>query len=359
MIENRGVYLDEPYSNALIVLGYNERLISSYTDGKSPYEKNFLSKFTNPSFAQVALQNLVLYSKCYMCPRFDNFVLGDLEKKGVLEIAKPDFIALDPEMVCPVKEEEIIREGLLYPTLTHLHNQNINISSNQLLQIVGKLNEYNALLKQRFELNAKLLLVDSVQLPSGSSSKKIQSELRRESEEINGKLGNVVPIFDALGRVYELTKISAKYNVPALWNCQSTPEEKTLTIKSIEQDDMLIVGIYFANLNNIKVNTLSRALDLIHHKGINDFRHEVFSIIQKVKEGKINADKVYKNIHTANKILKDCKLAGKVGILITIAGIPALAYSPLSAILTVAGGSLVIASYAIRRKLKWALVSNI
>ena len=85
-MESTGIYLDEPFTNALIVRGYNEGLIPSYMGGDSDYERSFLSRFANPRYSATALNNLVLYDKVYLNEYFDNFVLDDLIEEGVLEV---------------------------------------------------------------------------------------------------------------------------------------------------------------------------------------------------------------------------------------------------------------------------------
>lgn len=354
-----GIYLDEEYTNALIVLGYNENLISSYTGGKSTYERDFLGRFTKPNFAQIALQNLVLYGKCYLCPHFDNFHLGDLEKNKILEIAKLEHI-YDPEMRFPADKDEVLEMGLLYPVLTYLQNNNINISSETLKELIEKkLERYNALLSERFELKAKLGLIE-VALRSGNAPPKwsgISSRLKNKLEMIEKEVSKVIPIFKAFAHIYEIAKISANHNVPALWNCSVTAKEST--IPSLKSDDILIAGIYFSELRSIKIKSLSNALDLLNRNPIIDFRNEVFSAIEEVKEGRITVGKVSRKIQQANKILEACKLAGKAGTIITVAGISALAYHPLSPILTIAGISLLLGKWAAKRKWKWALISNV
>ena len=343
MMKTKGIYLDEPFSNAFIVLGYNEGIIPSYTGGQSDYEKRFIANFTNPEYSRIALHNLVLYEKIYLYPYFDNFVVDELRKDKIVELPN-----LGPYYSPDIKftEKNVIETGILYPALAHLKTTGIDISEKQLMETLrrGDLEQHGSLLMRRYELKAEKLL--------GDASKTVERELK----QIEDGLSSIGPLFNALDRVSKLVNASSSLGVPALWNCLDIPSSKV--IPTVKSDDTIVAGIYFRELKRIKVNSLRDAIELREDKAIGDFRNEVLDMTEQVREGKADEEKIKKRIELANRILDACDLAGKAGIVITIAGIPALAIPILGTILTFTVVSLVTAEFVAKRKFQWALISN-
>jgi hypothetical protein len=339
-----GIYLDEPFTNALIVLGYNEGVIRSYTGGKSSYEKNFLSNFAKPALAKTALRNLVLYDKVYLCSKFDNFVVEDLQKEGVVDVPRLGFYyEFDPKFT----EKYVVQKGLLYPALAYLKTAGKTVGAQRFLEILrnAQLADPQDLLMQMHDLEA----LKALGTHSSASDKQL--------EKIKQHLSTARPIFDALVEVQRLMDASSRLGVPALWNCPEPPFSKV--IPNLKSDDTIIASIYFKNLRRVRVNSLSDAIELRRHPAIDEFRQEVLNMTAEIKTGALNAQRVIQRIARANRALELSELAGKIGNWITILGVPVLVVNPLvGGILTLTGASIVGAQFTARKAFNWALVSN-
>lgn len=343
MKTSSSVYLDEPYANAIIVMAYNESYIRAYSDGKSDYERNFLAHYSDQSKMHDALHYLVLRERVLIHPYFDNFDISPLVKDGILEV--PDLgPAYDPGRQWIW--EEIDREGLTYPVLSILASKGLSITAADLEKRVkdGLLHDYWQQIDKYYRSEAEILV-------AGESSKR-----RKELEETKAALAERTPIFSALNRVSKIVNASKIAKGVAVWDCPTGKSENPRG--DCESSDMVVAGILIDGLSGVRVRSLSDALDLRHHPAIQEFRSEFDDILEMFSIGEMNGDAIRAKVSKANRALKLAGLADVTGRVLTILGIPALAWNPASIGVTLGGVITLLGASAARRRYKWALLSN-
>jgi len=339
-----GIYLDEDFSKALITAGYIEGLIPSAT-GSSEYVKDFVSKYSGKQeYKQIALEKIVLHEKVFLYPYFDDFMVDNLINEGIADL--PDLGPFfDPNSGFSYAEAE--NSGILYPTLALLQTEGYAITSDELIRILktGVLENYRDLSYEQIALYSDKLL--------GEWSRAKEKRFR-SGEEILTKLR---PVHDALIRVSKLIKASRLLGVQALWNCIIAPNDRNGYHPSA--DYYSVAGVYFRGLKGIRVKTLHEAIDLRKNPHIQELRAEITEMTDLLKRGQLSEADVMKRIDNANNILEALDIAGKAGTIITILGLPTLAWQALGTLLAAADVSLLAAEHAAKQNWNWALVSNV
>lgn len=338
-----GAYLDEPYANALIAMAFNERYIRAYSDGKSDYEKGFLARSSDPQKASTALYYLVLYEHVLIHPYFDNFDVRPLVEDGTLTV--PDLgSAFETDRQWDW--EEIDGNGITYPAISILASEGSSITASELQSKIedGLLEGYLERIDRYYRAEADILV-------SGEST-----ERAYELEDAKKELAQRTPVFSALNRVSKILKASELAQGPAVWDCPLGKAEGLQDAQ--EKPDLVVAGIMVNGLRRIRIQSFSDALDLRSHPAIADFREEFAGILAMLRNGEMDGVGIKKKIDKANKALELAKLADVAGSVLTILGIPAMAWNPASIGMTIAGAATLVGACAARRHFKWALLSN-
>jgi|GEM_PF-4985720 len=338
-----GVYLDEPYANALIVMAFNEGYVHAYSDGKSDYEKNFIAEFSDPTKTQTALQYLVLRQKVLIHPYFDNFDVKPLVNDGVFSV---------PDLGPPFDTgrqwnwDEIEDNGITYPALSILASEGLPITAEELRQSIegGLLDDYIERIDQYYQAEAAIIV-------SGESAQR-----KKNLEDAKAQLARRTPIFSALNRVSKVVAASELAQGTAVWDCPTGKAENPTGGK--EGSELVVAGIVMNGLNRIRVQSFSDALDLRSHPAIQEFRQEFDGMLSMFREGELDGPAIKKRISRANRAVQLAKLADSAGAVLTITGIPAMAWNPASIGVTIAGAIMLVGASAARHHFKWALLSN-
>jgi len=339
-----GVYLDEPYANALIVMAFNEGYVRAYSDGKSDYEKNFIARFSDSKKTQAALQYLVLRQQVLIHPYFDNFDVKPLVDDGVFSV--PDLgPAFDTGRHWDW--DGIEDNGITYPTLSILTSEGFPTTAEKLQQSIedGLLDDYLERIDQYYQAEAAILV-------SGETPQR-----KKDLEEAKAQLAIRTPIFSALNRVSKVLKASELAQGTAVWDCPTGKVENPTG--GNEGSELFVAGIVMNGLNGIRVRSFSDALDLRSHPAIQEFRQEFNGMLAMFRGGELDGAAIKKRISKANRALQLAKLADSAGAVLTITGIPAMAWNPASIGVTIAGAIMLVGASAARHHFKWALLSNI
>jgi len=338
-----GVYLDEPYANALIVMAFNEGYVRAYSDGKSDYERGFIARFSDPNKARVALHYLVLREQVLIHPYFDNFDVGPLINDGVFSV--PD---LGPcfETRRQWHWDEIEKNGIAYPVLSILASDGFPITGEDLQRSIedGLLDGYLERIDRYYQAEAAILV-------SGENAQR-----RKDLEDAKTQLARRTPIFSALNRVSKIVKASELAHGTAVWDCPTGKAENPTG--GNKGPELVVAGIVMNGLNRIRVRSFSDALELRGHPAIQEFRQEFDGILAMFRKGELDGVAIKKRITRANRALQLSKLADVAGSVLTIIGIPAIAWNPASIGVTIAGAATLVGASAARCHFKWALLSN-
>jgi hypothetical protein len=147
-------------------------------------------------------------------------------------------------------------------------------------------------------------------------------------------------VFSALTKVSKVVKGAQIAEGLAVWD-SPTPNAND-PFEDALKTESLVAGIMLHGLDGIRIKSFSDALDLRQHPAICEFRGELNSILQMIRTGNIDGDGIRGRITKANKALALSKLADKAGVVLTLIGLPAIAWNPAS----------------VCKHFRWALLSN-
>lgn len=348
------VYLEDSFTKTLVAVAWQEGLAMAYSKAENSRELNdreqqIVRKYgSKRQWKNQILQEIVLRENIYLHP-FDDFEFNEeIKVENNIEVAPPIR-----HFDC--SSREFLESGLTPAATYYLNSQGYDLTVDQTATLL--LNEfiekYEEIRKRTLESNTAMMFDEDEDVDW-----QLNEKVRNEQEKLKSFQDDFREIYQGMRYTWELYQYSSELESPVLWNVPYEVESMTTSeMSQTNSNAYTTAAIYFDELKSVKVNSLQDALDLRKSRQIDDFRDEVLTAIQGIKQNNKTLEEVESHVNNANRILDEADIAGRTGAILTIA--PVLAPpEPFSKFLTPLGiGSILYEKY-IRSKYSWAFVSR-
>ena len=357
---HNSVYLDTPFSYALIAEMHRAGKIKDLVGIGSSYSQRVLAHCHMPEFREAALFNFVLYNKVHINPHIDNFDVKEAAKGEYFSL--PEIVNLRPS-ISDMTYQEIRENGIIFPLLRRLRTkERLTLSARQLGKILEQDFEYTY--NELFERNAILLTLTGerrrykIKWDEGVAN--LPAALSYANyEEVKELYDLYSKIESHAGEVLRLLHYSNSLQASALTDLRWPRPKAAKKSPVVSREQEALVRVYIKGLRHLKITSFEDAMRMRDSRNIEHFRRELFEMVRAIASGEADMQDVEKRLDSVNRLLDSIGTIGKIGKWATILGVPAIGLSAfIGGPIAIAGFMALIGEVGIKRTYRWALIEN-